>query len=489
VILEVSAMAKASGAGTSSASKAAGTRVPAGARRAKARRSASASAGSLPYSQSIEACLAAAIGAHGLAPASLAAWTARLGPRLAALRQGARDGSDPLLRIPAATADIEAAEEALARLSIGGDTLVFLGTGGSSLGGQALAQVAGWNIPGDSGPEGRKGLRTRFYDNLDPRTLEQALLTLDLAQTRFVVISKSGGTPETLAQAVAVLGAIRAVGLGQDFSRLVLGLTEPARGGGAANPLRALCEHFSIPLLEHDPGIGGRFAGLTNVGLLPAISRGLDVRAVRTGAQSVVEALCAAAGPADFAPALGAAVSVGLMREKGIRTLVMLPYADRLESFGAWFVQLWAESLGKQGQGSTPVAALGPLDQHSQLQLWLDGPREHLVTVVRPALAGAGQKLEPELARLAGVPMLAGRTLGDLVEAQAHAIPEALGKAGRPVRTIELPRLDERAVGALMMHFMLETILAADLLGVDPFGQPAVELGKELTKENLKAES
>jgi glucose-6-phosphate isomerase len=211
----------------------------------------------------------------------------------------------------------------------------------------------------------------------------------------------------------------------------------------------------------------------------------LDVRAIRAGAQSVIDNLLKASSAADVAPALSAAVTVGLMRERDIRTIVMLPYCDRLESFSAWWVQLWAESLGKDGLGSSPVAALGPVDQHSQMQLWMDGPREHLITVLRTPSAGTGPKLDAELARLVGLDILAGRHAGDLVEAQALAIPEALSQAKRPVRAFDIPVLDERAMGALMMHFMLETILAAGLLGIDPFDQPAVELGKKLAKERL----
>ena len=130
----------------------------------------------------------------------------------------------------------------------------------------------------------------------------------------------------------------------------------------------------AFPTLDHHPGIGGRFSALTNVGLLPAMSRGLDANAIRAGAQTVIDDLLKAGNAAACAPALSAAVAVGLMRERDIRTLVMLPYCDRLESFSAWWVQLWAESLGKNGQGSSPVAALGPVDQHSQMQLWMAWP-------------------------------------------------------------------------------------------------------------------
>src|SRR6185437_14837078 len=159
----------------------------------------------------------------------------------------------------------------------------------------------------------------------------------------------------------------------------------------------------------------------------------------------------------------------------------------RLSRFAAWYVQLWGESLGKQGQGTTPVAALGPVDQHSQLQLYLDGAPQHLITIIRESCAGRGPRIPPDLAKLAGASYLAGHSAGDLVAAQQRAIPDALIEAGRPVRTIDLDALDERAIGALMMHFMLETILAGHLLGVDPFDQPAVESGKVITRRYLGA--
>ncbi len=168
-----------------------------------------------------------------------------------------------------------------------------------------------------------------------------------------------------------------------------------------------------------------------------------------------------------------------------MRANVMMPYADRLARFAAWYVQLWGESLGKDGKGTTPVAALGPVDQHSQLQLYLGGTPQHFVTVIRTACEGTGPRIAADLAELAGAAYLAGRTAGDLVAAQQRAIPEALIEAGRPVRSIDLERLDEATLGALMMHFMLETILAAHLLGVDPFDQPAVESGKVLTRRYL----
>jgi glucose-6-phosphate isomerase len=436
------------------------------------------------YVQSVEGCLSAAIGAHGLTAQHLEAWLAKVWPHVEALRADYASRSLALLRISEETQDIADAEAALKALSEGAEKIVFFGTGGSALGGETLAQVAGWNIPGSKGKGPRRHPRTRFYGNLDGATLLGALQSLDLPATRFIVTSKSGGTAETLAQAIAALSIVKAAGLEAQIPKLFLGITEPDQPG-KLNGLRALFAAHGIPMLEHHTGIGGRFSCLTNVGLMPAMARRLDALQVRAGAQSVIDSLLAAQSPADFAPAVGAAVAVALNKERDIRTLVMMPYCDKLGRFAAWFVQLWSESLGKGGEGTSAIAALGPVDQHSQLQLFMDGPREHCLTVLRVATAGVGPKLDSELARIAGADFLGGKTVGDIVSAQSHAVPEALARAGRPVRTFDIAKLDEKSTGALLMHFMIETILAGRLLGLDPFDQPAVELAKVLTKERL----
>jgi glucose-6-phosphate isomerase len=446
----------------------------------------SARAATAPYVHTIDGCLEGAIGKHGLTSAELGRWLDPLAAAIAALQDDYRTRRLPHLRVIEETADVAAAEAALAKLSAGADCIVFFGIGGSSLGGQTLAQLGGWNIPGMATEAQRRRPRTRFYDNLDGVTLQAALASFDLADTRFVITSKSGGTPETLVQALAALAAVKSAGLAKRMPELFLGITEPAIPG-TANGLRTLLEAHGIPVLDHHPGIGGRYSVFTNVGLLPAMARGLDASAIRAGARDVVAALMATKSPGDFAPALGAAVAIGMARERGIRAQVMMPYADRLGRLGHWFAQLWAESLGKNGQGTAPISALGPVDQHSQLQLFMDGPREYLITVVRAPSAGLGPRIPPELAAVAGLDYLSGRTAGDLVAAQAVAVPEALLRAGRPVRTFDLARLDERSVGSLMMHFVLETILAARLMGVDPFDQPAVELAKVITRERVAA--
>ena len=162
-----------------------------------------------------------------------------------------------------------------------------------------------------------------------------------------------------------------------------------------------------------------------------------------------------------------------------------MPYSDRLERFSRWYVQLWAESLGKDGKGTTPIGALGPVDQHSQLQLFNSGPHDKLFTIITVGTAGQGPRMDQEFAKRAGEPELGGKTIGDLVAAQGRATPDTLAKNGYPVRKIHVEKLDETSLGELMMHFFLETIIAAHLIGVDAFDQPAVEEGKVLAKQYL----
>jgi glucose-6-phosphate isomerase len=438
------------------------------------------------YRHAIAGCLDSAIGRHGLSSVELSRWLEPLGDALAALKHDYHSHRLPQLRIAEETADLAAAESALRVLSRGAETIVFFAVGGSSLGGQALAQLGGWNIPGVASEWQRRQPRTRFYDNLDGATLASALASFDLATTRFVVISKSGGTPETLVQTLAALAAVRQAGLAPRVGEMFLGITEPARTE-RQNGLRALFEAHGIPLLDYHPGIGAHYSVFTNVGLLPAMARGLNAEAVRAGASDVLAALMAAKSPLGFAPAEGAAIAVALARERGVRAHVLMPYSDRLGRFAQWFAHLWGESLGKGGEGTLPIACLGPLDQHSRLKLIMDGPRHYLISLVRTPSAGVGPRISRELAAYAGIDYLAGHTAGDLVAAQAMAVAEALARAGRAARTFDLPVLDERSVGALMMHFMLETILAARLIGVDPFDQPALELVKDLTRRGVAA--
>jgi len=429
---------------------------------------------------SIDKALENAVGAHGLAADALAASLVRAEAALETLRARHADGGMPLLRLTEKRDDLAGINEAARHLADGASDVVLLGTGGSSLGGQTLAQLAGYAVPGVGAL--RQPARVHFIDNLDALSFQSMLAGLPLATTRFVAISKSGGTAETLMQTIAALSAVKEAGL--DPRRAFFGISEPAKAG-KRNGLRDLLGKHQVAMLDHDPGVGGRFSALTNVGLLPAAVLGLDIAAIRKGAAAALAPVLAKKKAADVPAALGAALAVALAESKGKTIGVVMAYCDRLERFTHWYVQLWAESLGKNGKGTTPVGALGPVDQHSQLQLYLGGPRDKLFTVVSVDSRGLGPRIDKELAAIAGEPGLGGKTIGDLAAAEARATVETLAKNGCPVRTIHLAKLDEESLGELLMHFMLETIVAAHLIGVDAFDQPAVEEGKALAKKYL----
>src|SRR5260221_962680 len=432
--------------------------------------------------QSIDSAREERIGPQGVSAASLNAALARAEEAINCLRARHGDRSLALLRLPETRTDLEMIRDTARQFADGATDIVILGTGGSSLGGQTLAQLAGHGVPGVGAL--RAPPQLHFIDNLDPDSYGAMLAKLPHATTRFITISKSGGTAETLMQTITALSAVKAQGLQTRIPDIFLGISEPAKPG-KANGLRALLEKFRVPLLDHDTGVGGRYSALTNVGLLPAAMLGLDVAAVLEGAGLALAPVLAKKPAAQVPAALGAALSVALAENNSTSISVLMAYCDRLQRFTHWYVQLWAESLGHKGKGTTPLAALGPVDQHSQLQLFIDGPRDKLFTVVTLDGAGLGTRIDGELAKIAGEPGFAGKTIGDLVVAEGRATAETLAKNGCPVRTIHVNKLDEERLGELMMQFMLETIIAAHLLGVDAFDQPAVEEGKVLAKKYL----
>lgn len=429
--------------------------------------------------QAIDTAMGAQIGGAGIPKTALDAALAAVETGLARLREEAETGILPLLSVPGQSDDLAPTQAAADRLGDGASDVVFLGTGGSSLGGQALAQLAGYMVPGlgrlSAGP------RVHFFDNLDPFTFGRALDLLPLETTRFAAISKSGGTGETLMQAMAALDALQRAGLAP--ADHMIGLSEPRREGGR-NALRSLLEPEGVAFLDHDAGVGGRYSALTNVGLLPAALMGLDIGAIRKGAAAALAPVLAGVPAAEVPAGLGAALLTAASFE-GKSIAVTMAYSDRLERFTRWWVQLWAESLGKDGKGMQPVAAIGPVDQHSQLQLYLAGPDDKIFTVITLDCAGEGPVMDATLAERAGEPDFGGRSIGDLVAAQGRATADTLASNHRPTRRIHLAALDEAAMGELMMHFMLETILTGYAIGLDPFDQPAVEEGKILAKTYL----
>jgi len=393
-----------------------------------------------------------------------------LGATVAALdwlRQQHQGKSLELLGIPARTDDLRAATRHAATLK-GFTTVAVLGIGGSSLGGQALTPL-------------RKTAKpfVEFHDNPDPFSWAKALKRFDLKKTHFVAISKSGGTAETLMQVLTAAEALEKAGV-KTLKKHFTIITEPHQSA-----LADFSDSIGATKLEHPLGVGGRYSVLTMVGLLPALLMGLDVKQLRAGAQTVLDEVLGAKSPDEASPAMGAALHQALSEEGKLATTVLWPYADDLAVFGGWWRQLWAESLGKDGKGSTPVSVLGPVDQHSQLQMFRDGPATALFTLVTVDTKGKGPAAPRARANALGLKYLAGKRLGDLVDAEARATAQTLFKNGRPVRQIHLAKVDEFHIGALMMHFMLETIIMGRLMGVDPFDQPGVEEGKILAREYL----
>lgn len=368
--------------------------------------------------------------------------------------------------------DLEPAQNIAAHLSKDSSEIVVLGIGGSSLGAQALAQLAFWGTPAYAPAPGRP--RLHIIDNLDGATFTHLLKNVDLKSTRFHVVSKSGSTTEPLLQLLTAIDALEEAGGGKYLKHHFSGETEPGD-----NPLRAILTAIGAPILDHDPALGGRYSAFSTVGLVPAMLAGLDAVQIRKAGREAFEA-------SDSLAADGAALSVAA-RDQGLSQHVMWAYSDRLERLAKWWRQLWAESLGKSGQGTTPVDALGPVDQHSQLQLYLDGPGDKLFTLIEVPQA-TGAIASPAWARKHGLDTCAGRDMGEIVAAQIRATAETLTAHQRPLRRITTTApLDERALGALMMQFILETLVSARLWNVDPFGQPAVEEGKILTRKYLES--
>src|SRR5215467_1758430 len=380
----------------------------------------------MSFVQSIDSAREERVGPHGIGADALKSALARAEGALDWLRARHADRGLPLLRLPETDGDLGTIRDAARQLADRATDIVILGTGGSSLGGQTLAQLAGFAVAGVGAL--RAPPQLHFIDNLDPDSFGTLLARLPLETTRFIAISKSGGTAETLMQTIAALSAMQKEGFVTRIPDFFLGISEPFRAG-KANGLRDLLGKYRVPFLDHDTGVGGRYSALTNVGLLPAAMLGLDIAAVREGAALALAAVLAKKPAVQVPAAVGAALSVALSEGKSKSISVLMAYCDRLQRFTHWYVQLWAESLGKNGKGTTPVAALGPVDQHSQLQLFIAGPRDKLFTVVTVGATGqggGGPRLDGALAAEAGEEGFAGKTIGDLVAAQGRATAETL---------------------------------------------------------------
>jgi glucose-6-phosphate isomerase len=420
----------------------------------------------LPFEVSLELALS---GKGAVARERYDAALKAVAPHLTWLRDAKEKKSLELLGVPERTDDLDAAHAVAEVFSKNTTDIAVLGIGGSSLGGQALkASLESHD---------RGGARVTFHDNPDPFAWNEYLSRVDLKTTRFVAISKSGGTAETLMQVLTAADLFDKAGASQYLKHHFAVITEP--GGGV---LRRFANDLGCPTLDHPTGIGGRYSVLTVVGMLPAILMGIDVKALRAGAGEMVRHALEDSTPT---PAQGAALHFALSEDGRLNETVLWAYANRFATLHGWWRQLWGESLGKDGKGSTPVGVLGPVDQHSQLQLFRDGPGKSLYTILTTGMKGQGLVAPKTRADTLGLGYLAGKPMGDLVDAEARATAQTLSRNGRPVRTIHLPKIDARGIGALMMHFMLETILMGKLMGVDPFDQPGVEEGKVLARQYL----
>ena len=342
--------------------------------------------------------------------------------------------------------------------------IVLLGTGGSSLGAQVLCKLS----------KLEDQLQIHFFDNIDPLTFKNFLEKNRLKTTLFLIVSKSGTTPETLTQAiVAVSKAHEVLGAANIADHFIV-VTEPK-----LSPLKKLADRYGFTCFDHDQGIGGRFSALSLVGLLPSMLMEVPINRVIAGAKIVYDEFIA--NPESHS----ITESVGLMHQTTqtlhLSQTVFMTYVDQLEPLGRWFRQLWAESLGKNGKGTTPINATGTVDQHSQLQLYLDGPKDKLFSIIKHPLNWEGDQLSPEICQHIGFDWMAGRTMGALMQAEQTATIQVLHNNNCPTRIIEIPDISPETLGGLMIHFIIETILTADINGVNCFDQPAVEQGKLLT--------
>lgn len=354
--------------------------------------------------------------------------------------------------------------------------LIVLGTGGSSLGAQAAIAIARYL------PDHIAGSDTHIHtpDSLCPFEMDRLFASLNPVETHVLAVSKSGTTAETLAQLLACWAwleqGVGSKNLGAHFTFI----TEPGE-----RPLRTYGEKLGSSILDHPTDVGGRFSVLTSVGMLPVAVSGLSPAKFRAGAHEVTEAF--GANPAASPAVVGAALTHTLNQHKGITQVLLMPYAEALRAFTRWHGQLWAESLGKDGLGITPIRAVGPVDQHSQLQLFLDGPNDKFCTFITIPSLDKGPRIDAGEAKAYGLDYMAGRTIGDTVTCQSRATQETLRSKGRMVRELVIDRLSEENLGGLFVSFMLETVVMAHLMGVNAFDQPAVEDGKVLTREYLAA--
>ena len=377
------------------------------------------------------------------------------------------------------------------------DTFVVLGIGGSALGPIAVQQALNHLHYNELPAEKRGGPRFYVEDNIDPERMAALFDVIDVKTTCFKVITKSGGTAETMSQYLIFTDALKKA-VGDDWAKHIITTTGADRGNLIKLTRENGFKHFIVP-----DGVGGRYSEMCPVGLFPAAVCGIDIRAMLKGA-ACMDKRCQS-GDVWQNPALMEAVLQYIATERGMNVQAVMPYADSLKYMADWFCQLWAESLGKNvtrdgkpcNVGQTPTKALGVTDQHSQLQLYTEGPYDKVITLIKVGAFRSTVEIPHGCEEFHDVAFLGGKTLNQLIEAERQGTEYALLKAGRMSQTITLPCVNAGTIGQLMYFFELTTAYEGELLNIDAFNQPGVEeskvasyavLGNEAEKYRAKQE-
>jgi len=388
--------------------------------------------------------------------------------------------------------DYERIEESKAlaeQLSGRFENLVIIGIGGSALGNRMLHSALLHPYHNLLDQAQRDGAPRWFViDNVDPDVVLPLIEMLDPGKTLFVITSKSGTTPETIANFAVVYGHLKKVLGSSKSASHIVAITDPEKGF-----LRELAKSEGFATLSIPPKLGGRFSVLSPVGLFPAALCGIDVDALLEGARRMLEGCYDRGDPMDSPCYLAAMVYYLADTTKGKHINVLFPYSQRLVGFSDWFVQLWAESLGKAhgrsgktvNVGQTPLAAVGATDQHSQVQLFMEGPADKIITFLQVEAFRDDPIIPDDFKGNSQIGYLAGHTLSKLLIAEKKGTEVALREQSRPTCSISLPAVDETTIGQLVMMFMLATAAAGEFYDINAFDQPGVELGKRIAKERL----
>lgn len=361
------------------------------------------------------------------------------------------------------------------------ENFVVLGIGGSALGPIAVFTALKHLHYNELPKKVRKTPRFYVVDNVDPERMNALFDIIDIKKTAFNVITKSGSTSETMSQYLIVMDMLTEK-LGEDASKHIFATTSQTKGN-----LIKLAEKYGFETFYIPEGVGGRFSELSPVGLLPAAVVGIDIEKMLLGAKDMDEK-CKADGIYEN-PALAMAVLQYISMKQGKNVGVMMPYADSLKYIADWYCQLWAESLGKEvdksgkmvNAGQTPVKALGVTDQHSQVQLYNEGPFDKVITFLEVEKFRSTVQIPYGCEEFPNVNFLCGHTLNELISKELFATRYNLAKRGRSNYTIILDEVNEYNIGALLYMFQLQTAYCGELLNIDAYNQPGVEGGKNAT--------